>query len=195
LAYLSFFQSLRPGLSRLQGAIANGILIPFFLFLPIILSNSLFYPPPPLPSNSQRKTGCRLECDKAGKITKTIPFDKLTDCDIEEPAGASGPLCCMVNNVLTKVNVDTASSGMRVGAEGQTMNVHELQLVGLKDPHGFKSMVWRMKRTTGAGSSVAPSTVTMSRDNTQIVAALEAQNSILKEQNSLLLKIVENTSK
>lgn len=143
----------------------------------------------------QRKTGCRLECDKAGKITKTIPFDKLTDCDIEEPAGASGPLCCMVNNVLTKVNIDTASSGMRVGAEGQTMNVHELQLVGLKDPHGFKSMVWRMKRTTGAGSSVAPSTVTMSRDNTQIVAALEAQNSILKEQNSLLLKIVENTSK
>lgn len=146
----------------------------------------------------QRRTGCRLDCQTAGKTTKTIPFDKLTDCDIEEPAGASGPLCCMVNNVLTKINIDTASSGMRVGGEGQTMIQHELVLTGLKDPHGFKSMVWRMKRL-GSGNSngggAAPSAMAMSRDNQQIVNALTAQNGILKEQNSLLLKIVQNTSK
>merc|ERR1712166_1207239 len=144
-----------------------------------------------------RKQGCRMECDKAGKTTKTIPFDKLTDCDIEEPAGASGPLCCRVNNVLTKVNIDTASSGMQMGQNGAALNLHELQLVGLKDPHGFKSMVWRMKRKSGnsPGSQLAPSSMGMSRDSDKIVVALNDQNALLKEQNSLLMKIVNNTSK
>jgi len=144
----------------------------------------------------QRRTGCRLDCQTAGKTTKTIPFDKLTDCDIEEPAGASGPLCCMVNNVLTKINIDTASSGMP-NPNQPGMVQHELVLTGLKDPHGFKSMVWRMKRTGSgnSGGAAAPSAMTMSRDNQQIVNALTAQNGILKEQNSLLLKIVQNTSK
>ena len=147
--------------------------------------------------HDQRRQGCRLDCQTAGKTTKTIPFDKLTDCDIEEPAGASGPVCCMVNNVLTKVNIDTASSGMRVGENGQRMNLHELTLQGLVDPHGFKSMVWRMKRSGsgGGGSSSAPQAMNMSRDTKEIVAALNGQNALLKEQNSLLLKIVANTSK
>jgi len=147
--------------------------------------------------HDQRRQGCRLDCQTAGKTTKTIPFDKLTDCDIEEPAGASGPLCCMVNNILTKVNIDTASSGMRVGENGQKLNLHELTLQGLVDPHGFKSMVWRMKRSSGGGggSSSAPQAMNMSRDTKEIVAALNGQNALLKEQNSLLLKIVANTSK
>ena len=145
-----------------------------------------------------RKQGCRMECDKAGKTTKTIPFDKLTDCDIEEPAGASGPLCCMVKNTLTKVNIDTASSGMQVNPQnGAVMNTHELQLIGLKDPHGFKSMVWRMKRSGAGnvGATSAPQQMGMSRNNDDIVRALTSQNSILKEQNTLLLQIVKNTSK
>merc|ERR1719379_2004268 len=63
------------------------------------------------------KTNCRLDCQDVGKVTKTVPFDKLTDCDVEEPAGAEGPICCMVQRVLHTVNVDTAS-GNRGGGEG-----------------------------------------------------------------------------
>merc|ERR1711920_735790 len=91
----------------------------------------------------KHKVACRCDCQDQGKTTKTVPFDKLTDCDIEEPAGASGPICCMTNNVLYTVNVDTASSG---GVAG-----HELQLRGLKDPHAFKETVWKMKRSTASG--------------------------------------------
>merc|ERR1712232_1477947 len=70
-----------------------------------------------------------------GKCSKTVPFDKITDCDIEEPAGNS---CFCVPNILFTVNIDTASSG----TEGRK----ELKLAGLKDPHSFKKLVWAMKR-------------------------------------------------
>lgn len=49
-------------------------------------------------------------CMDAGKSSKTVPFDKITDCDIEEPAGNT---CIVIRNVLTTVNIDTASSGQR----------------------------------------------------------------------------------
>ena len=45
-----------------------------------------------------------------------MPFDKITDCDIEEPAGAT---CCCIENVLSKVNIDTASSGGQTDAGPQ----------------------------------------------------------------------------
>jgi len=80
---------------------------------------------------------CRCECQRQGRVSKTIPYDKITDCDVDEPAGSSGPVCCLVPNVLHVVNIDTASSG---GGS------HELQLVGLRDPHAFKRAVWAMKR-------------------------------------------------
>ena len=74
-------------------------------------------------------------CD-LGKESKTIPYDKITDCDVQEPAGNA--CCCCVPNVLPVVNVDTASSG---GV------LHELTLVGLKDPVGCSSnrvaVTWR----------------------------------------------------
>ena len=83
---------------------------------------------------------------------------------VEEPAGAEGPPCCMVNRTLYKVrqrvrdgaplpghqdaaaahplppqvNVDTASGNRGGGEEG---GGHELALEGLKDPHNFKSLV------------------------------------------------------
>ena len=65
----------------------------------------------------------------------TVPFDKITDCDVEEPAGNS---CLCIPNVLSIVNVDTASSG--------TDGRKEIRLAGLKNPHGFKKLVWAMKR-------------------------------------------------
>ena len=46
----------------------------------------------------RHKTGCRMDCQDQGKVSKTVPFDKITDCDVEEPAGASGPCCCMVSS-------------------------------------------------------------------------------------------------
>lgn len=63
------------------------------------------------------KSGCRMDCQDKGKVSKTVPFDKITDCDIEEPAGSSGPCCCMIKNTLTLVNIDTAS-GARGGPNG-----------------------------------------------------------------------------
>ena len=63
----------------------------------------------------RRKTGCGLSCTDAGKSSKTVPFDKLTDCDVTEPAGAT---CCCIENVLSVVTVDTASSGGEGGGGG-----------------------------------------------------------------------------
>jgi hypothetical protein len=90
-------------------------------------------------SVGKHKTGCRCDCEDAGKVTKTVPFDKITDCDVKEPGGSSGPICCLQKNVIYTVVVDTASSG------GDN---HELIIRGLRDPKGFKEMVWQMKRVS-----------------------------------------------
>ncbi|KAL3945107.1 MAG: hypothetical protein SGBAC_000836 [Bacillariaceae sp.] len=74
-------------------------------------------------------------CDK-GKHSKTVPFDKITDCDINEPAGNA---FLIFPRILYTVNVDTASSGSE-------SNLHELVITGLKDPNRFKALVWAMKR-------------------------------------------------
>lgn len=84
----------------------------------------------------RRKTCWGLSCTDAGRSSKTVPYDKITDCDIEEPAGNT---CLCIANVLTTVNIDTASSG----GPG---NHKELKITGLKDPVGFKKLVWAMKR-------------------------------------------------
>mmetsp|Transcript_58369 Transcript_58369/g.68168 ORF Transcript_58369/g.68168 Transcript_58369/m.68168 type:complete len:297 (-) Transcript_58369:213-1103(-) len=82
-----------------------------------------------------------LSCTDRGKSSKTVPFDKITDCDLEEPAG-NACICC-VPRILTVVNVDTASSGG---------GMKELSIAGLKNPVGFKKLVWAMKRVTAQGS-------------------------------------------
>jgi hypothetical protein len=151
-------------------------------------------------SVDKRKTGCRYSMCDQGKTTKTVPFDKITDCDIEEPAGNTG-CCWLVKNVITVVNVDTAS----VGGGG-----HELQIRGLVDPHGFKKLVWQMKRSghgtphSNADTRVtAPSQVQMTRVGTgnpksvselaplllQQNRLLEKQNQVLSEHTNLLQKI------
>merc|ERR1719188_1873991 len=101
----------------------------------------------------KHKNECRFDCQDKGKVTKTVPFDKLTDCDIEEPAGAEGPCCCMSNKKLYIVNVDTASGNRNEEGGG-----HELVLEGLVDPKAFKETVWRCKRggTVHGGSATAP---------------------------------------
>lgn len=82
----------------------------------------------------RRPTCWGMACTDAGKFSKTVPFDKITDCDVVEPAGNT---CCWIPNTLYTVNVDTASS-----EKAQ----HELSISGLKNPLGFKRLVWAMKR-------------------------------------------------
>jgi len=89
------------------------------------------------------KTQYRLDCQDVGRVSKTVAFTKITDADIAEPGGKSGPCCCMIDNVLTVVNVDTASSG------GGVQQPHELSISGLSDPHAFKQDVWAMIRGEG----------------------------------------------
>ena len=97
----------------------------------------------------KHKTACRLDCQDVGKVSKTVPYDKMTDCDIEEPAGSAGPCCYLVPRVLHTVHVDTASSGA-IKEEGVT---HELTIRGLVDPEGFKRDVVRID---ASNSSMGP---------------------------------------
>ena len=75
----------------------------------------------------KHSTGCRLECQDQGKVSKTVPYDKMTDCDVEEPAGSSGCCLALVPNTLHVVNVDTASGNRDSGG-------HELSISGLLAP-------------------------------------------------------------
>jgi len=86
-------------------------------------------------------SSCGLSCSDVGKKSQTVPYDKITDCDVNEPAGTA--CCCCVQNVLSTVQVDTASSG-KVTEDGAAQ--HELTLSGLKFPNEFKQAVWSMKR-------------------------------------------------
>uniref|UniRef100_A0A6T1LGT6 Uncharacterized protein n=1 Tax=Alexandrium monilatum TaxID=311494 RepID=A0A6T1LGT6_9DINO len=100
--------------------------------------------------HDRRKTLCGLYCTDRGKESKTVPYDKITDCDVQEPAGTA--CCCCISRVLYTVTVDTASSGGTQDGEP----VHELELEGLKHPYEFKQAVWSMKRGEAlAGVSAA----------------------------------------
>ncbi|GMI27903.1 hypothetical protein TeGR_g2763 [Tetraparma gracilis] len=96
-------------------------------------------------------TQCRCGFQEQGLISKTVVFSKITDAALAEPAGKSGPLCCMVPNVLTSVNLDTASSGQTVvdPNSGRATTLHELAVSGLVNPHEFKDDVWKMVRGEG----------------------------------------------
>lgn len=137
-------------------------------------------------------TACRMECQKQGKVSKTVPFDKMTDCDVEEPAGSSGCCLYLVKDTLHVVNVDTASGSLGGG--------HELTIRGLRSPHEFKADVWKMKRgepidgVSASAIPVAPSVTTMVRDggrggglDTSLEAKIDEQTSVLRE----LLQVVK----
>jgi len=136
--------------------------------------------------HDKRKTCCGLDCTDAGKISKTVPFDKITDCDITEPAGAT---CFCVDNVLSVVNIDTASGGG--GGDGPS---HELILQGLKEPYNFKKLVWAMKRATAQGGisklpttsapPVAQSAMNRGESNEDTNAILRDIRSELRELNA-----------
>jgi len=144
----------------------------------------------------EHAAGCRCDCARVGRVSKTVPFDKITDCDIEEPAGAA--VCCFVPNVLATVNVDTASSGAKL-ENGKVQ--HELSISGLKDPKKFKSLVWQMKRQQVSGNNTSevssmanlqPVNNIMYRegqDTTRTNELLASIDKRLVEQNELLRQI------
>ena len=113
----------------------------------------------------KRKTLCGFSCSDAGRISKTIPIDKITDCDVTEPAGAT---CLCIDNVLSTVNIDTASSGGGV--------MHELVLSGLKEPLKFKKLIWAMKRAHVSVPDSAPEAAVMDREVNK-----EETNKILRD--------------
>ena len=134
--------------------------------------------------HDKRKTLCGCSCTDKGKMSKTVPFDKITDCDVTEPAGAT---CCCVTNVLSVVHVDTASSGVNPKTGGMD---HELALAGLKEPDKFKKLVWAMKRAqgyTGKGSGSAAAALTMDRGFSN-----DETNSILREIRTELRQLNAN---
>jgi len=141
-------------------------------------------------------SSCRFSCCDQGKTSKTVPFDKLTDCDVESPAGAE--TCCCIQRVLYIVQVDTASGSRDTGG-------HELTIVGLVDPEAFKRDVWSMKRgegIEGVPDSITPTMMTRSEESSKKGASswLGSGSSsgafpsdvvpLLKEQNSLLSQAV-----
>eukprot|EP00978_Attheya_sp_CCMP212_P004513 scaffold9821_cov47-Attheya_sp.AAC.7 len=137
----------------------------------------------------KRKTSCGLDCTDAGKTSKTVPFDKITDCDVTEPAGAT---CLCVDNVLAVVNVDTAS-GARTGGEGGPL--HELTLVGLKQPLELKKLVWAMKRAHAQGQPVQSSAPAVSSPAAAVMnrgGSDEDTNSILRDIRSELKELNAN---
>lgn len=122
-----------------------------------------------------RRPSCwGLSCTDVGKHSKTVPFDKITDCDVSEPAG-NACLCC-VPRVLHTVNIDTASSNQER---------HELKIQGMIEPYKFKKLVWAMKRQTrgDTNSNSMPSALEM------IERAGGASNNSNEEVTSLLREI------
>lgn len=145
----------------------------------------------------KRQTCWGSKCTDAGKTSKTgtfvappglvpftsshnnryalpfaVPFDKITDCDVAEPAGNS---CLCIENVLSTVNIDTASSG-----HGR----HELQICGLKDPHSFKKLVWAMKRNSGCTRALLdsiPQALEKKKGNNDQVASAANVSTLLRE--------------
>eukprot|EP00931_Biecheleriopsis_adriatica_P105095 TRINITY_DN79685_c0_g1_i1.p1 TRINITY_DN79685_c0_g1~~TRINITY_DN79685_c0_g1_i1.p1 ORF type:complete len:281 (+),score=48.79 TRINITY_DN79685_c0_g1_i1:117-845(+) len=99
----------------------------------------------------KRKSLCGLPCSDKGRESKTVPYDKITDCDVQEPAGMA--CCCCVENRLSVVHIDTASSG---GASAEGGVRHELVLKGLVEPSAFKHSVWGMKRRIAPAGATVP---------------------------------------
>jgi hypothetical protein len=139
---------------------------------------------------NRRRTCWGLPFSDAGKSSKTIPFDKITDCDIVEPAGNT---CLIIENILSTVHVDTASSG----SDGKK---HELQIAGLRDPHSFKKLVWAMKRqqdgstANGRAMSAMEMIVRGSTADDGVSSLLREIRDELRQNNALLQSIKPTTN-
>ena len=147
----------------------------------------------------KHQTECRLASQMQGRTSQTIPYDKISDCDVEEPAGAEGCPCYLVERTMDELTVATSTS--------------RFTLTGLDAPYELKKDVWSMKRGQGiesvdmdAVAAVAPAVASMDRSGggQGIVVGTDGGQGIgggnserllaqilqcLKEQNSILAQL------
>ncbi|CAE8588926.1 unnamed protein product [Polarella glacialis] len=88
--------------------------------------------------NEKHRTLCGWSCTDEKKMTKMVHYFQITDCDVQEPSGVT---CGCIDNVLSRVIVDTAAS-----SQSKNTDYHALDLKGLKYAFEFKLAVWAMKR-------------------------------------------------
>merc|ERR1711974_402121 len=109
-----------------------------------------------------------------GKVNKVIPYDRVQDVRLEEPAGN---YCICFPFKIPFVSVQTAGGSVghvqtwMPGKEFQQgqIGVSELELWGLDDAVGFRNMVFDMKKrgkglggvSDGMGNNTAPPQVAM----------------------------------
>ncbi len=60
----------------------------------------------------------RLDCQTQGRVTRLVSYNMINDVQVNEPAGASGPCCCMTKNVLTEINIDANTAQADVDLRG-----------------------------------------------------------------------------
>ena len=145
--------------------------------------------------------GCRNAQGEVAKTSRTIPYDKISDCDVVEPGGADGACACVCPAMRTfyTFNVATGTESFSLG--------------GLDAPYELKKDVWSMKRGQGieavdmdAVAAVAPAVASMDRSGggQGIVVGTDGGQGIgggnserllaqilqcLKEQNSILAQL------
>ena len=143
-------------------------------------------------------SGCRLQCQDEGRSSQTVPYDKITDCDVEEPAGTVTGISPCLPREAHGVRVQRRH-GERPGVPA-TAIPHDSILRGIDAPYELKKDVWSMKRGQGiagveAAYNAAPSVASMDRSGggggvgggnseqllAQILQCLKEQNSILAQ--------------
>ena len=102
--------------------------------------------------------GCRNAQGEVAKTSRTIPYDKISDCDVVEPGGADGDCACVCPAMRTFYTFNVAT-----GTES-------FSLRGIDAPYELKKDVWSMKRGQGiegvdmdAVAAVAPAVASMDR--------------------------------
>eukprot|EP00465_Bigelowiella_longifila_P010380 CAMPEP_0185266384 /NCGR_PEP_ID=MMETSP1359-20130426/30895_1 /TAXON_ID=552665 /ORGANISM="Bigelowiella longifila, Strain CCMP242" /LENGTH=159 /DNA_ID=CAMNT_0027856171 /DNA_START=101 /DNA_END=580 /DNA_ORIENTATION=+ len=134
----------------------------------------------------KHKSGCRCQCEDKGAVTKFVPFDRIQDVTLQEPAGAV-PECCCVQQRLHHVGIQTA------GASGAP----EIDVWGIKDAIGFRNAVLQAKaegpgRMTaggvraGAAKSKTSSILSAAGGGGNVEALLVENNTLLRKQLKLL---------
>jgi len=137
-------------------------------------------------------TFCRHNCcGKQGKVQKLVPYDRVQDVQVSEPAGN---YCCLFPYKLTLVKVQTAGGSVGHNTTwlpgsifvGDMVGNSELELWGLSDPNGFRAKVMEAKRI-GKAMNMGPAQMSMGATtfgDPKTMELFEEQVSLLKSIDS-----------
>lgn len=133
--------------------------------------------------------GLPFECNRIGRKTTTIPIDQVQDIAVHYPAGYATSccgMCCVVENVVSATDVQTAGSTGRP----------ELVLKGLKDVDAFRREILLRKRG-GKDAQVIPSQAQPAWENAAPAGSMSpaAESELLdlaREQRDLLRSMNES---